>query len=156
MNRTLKWGTALMLALAAAAAPAITMADNHRGGHYGHRDHDRRGHDRYERRWDDRDHRRDRRHARRDHRDHRYSRPPVVVHHRPVVRHYPAPRHVGPPRWARGHYIHHYDRPVYVVNDYRGYGLRHPPRGHRWMRDDRGDLILVAIATGVIVDLLLR
>jgi len=155
MNRTLKWGTALMLALATVAAPAIAMADDHRrGGHHGHRDYDRRGHDRHERRWDRREHRREERHARRDH---RYRRAPVVVHHRPVVRHYhPAPRHVGPPRWARGHYIHHYNRPVYVVHDYHGYGLRHPPRGHRWMRDDRGDLLLVAIATGVIVDMLLR
>ncbi|MGJ4730269.1 RcnB family protein [Luteimonas sp. SDU101] len=172
MNRRLKWGTALVLALAAAAAPAIAMADNDRRGGYSHRDHDRRGHDRHERRWEGREHRRDHRHARRDdRRDHRYERrdhrrddrysrnwrAPVVVHHRPVVRHYhPAPRHVGPPRWARGGYVHHYQRPIYVVNDYYGYGLRHPPRGHRWMRDDRGDMLLVAIATGLIVDMILR
>lgn len=177
MNRRLKWGTALMLALATAAAPAIAMADNDRRGGYSHRDHDRRGHDRHERRRDNRDHRQarreyrqdrrdhryDRRHDRRDYRDaHRYSysrahRAPVrVVHHRPVVRHYhPGPRH-GPPRWARGGYVHHYQRPIYVVNDYYGRGLRHPPRGHHWVRDDRGDMLLVAIATGLIVDMILR
>ncbi|MGY1521260.1 RcnB family protein [Luteimonas sp. A482] len=165
MNLGLKWGTALMLALATAAAPAIALADNDRRGGHGHRDHDRRGHDS---RRDNRDHRRNHRQARLDNRydrrDDRYSyngrdrRPAVVVHHRPVVRHYhPAPRHhAGPPRWARGGYVHHYQRPVYVVNDYYGHGLRHPPRGHRWMRDDHGDFLLVAIATGVIADLLLR
>ena len=159
------WGTLLAVALATVAAPAL--ADNDRRGH---RDHDRREfrqdrrHDRrdyrqarsdhrYERRHDRRDNRYDRRH---DRRDHRY-RAPVRVVHRPVVRHYqPAPRHYGPPRWARGGYVHHYQRPIYVVNDYYGYGLRHPPRGHRWMRDDYGDYLLVAIATGLIVDAILR
>lgn len=43
-----------------------------------------------------------------------------------------------------------------MVQDYRGYGLRHPPRGHRWVRDDYGDYLLVAITTGLIVDLILR
>jgi len=161
MNRRLKWGTALMLALATAAAPAVAMADNdRRGGHHGYRDHDRRGHDRrdHDRRGHDRsDHRQARRghgHDRRD--DRRDWRQPVhVVHHRPVVHHHPGRGH-GPPRWARGGYVHHYQRPVYVVNNYHSHGLRHPPRGHRWMRDDHGDFLLVAIATGVIVDLLLR
>lgn len=150
MNFGLKWGTALMLALATAAAPAIALADNDRRGGHDRRDHDRRGHDS---RRDNRDHRRDDRYSYNS----RDRRPAVVVHHRPVVRHYhPAPRHAGPPRWARGGYVHHYQRPIYVVNDYYGYGLRHPPRGHRWMRDDHGDFLLVAIATGVIADLLLR
>jgi len=157
MNLKLKWGTALMLALATVAAPAL--ADNDRRGRqgYGHRDHDRRDH-REARRDDRRDYRHDRRHDRRDYAYGRsYRAPARVVHHRPVVRHYyPAPRHVAPPRWARGGYVHHYQRPIYVVNDYRGYGLRHPPRGYRWMRDDYGDYLLVAIATGLIADLILH
>lgn len=176
MNQKLKWGAALMLAVATAATalPASARDDRGRQG-YSHRDsdrHDRRQDRRYDRRdarsenrYDRRDTRRDNRYDRRhDRRDYyaqsRYQRPPVrVVHHRPVVRHvyHPAPRrHLGPPPWARGGYVHHYNRPIYVVNDYRGYGLRHPPRGHRWVRDDYGDYLLVAIATGVIVDLILR
>ncbi len=166
MQQKLKWGTALMLALATLSAPA--MADNDRrdrGRHgYDQRDHDRHArHDRrddrrHDRRYDRRDSRRDDRHDRRydyaHHRDARYDR---RYDRRPVVRHvYHPPRHAGPPRWARGGHVHHYNRPVYVVNDYRGYGLRHPPRGHRWVRDDYGDYLLVAIATGVIVDLILR
>ena len=165
MNLKLKWGTALALALATVAAPVF--ADNDRRGRQGHghhRDHDRRDErrDHREARRDDRrDYRHDRRHDRRDHRDGRrdyaYRTPVRVVHHRPVVRHYhPAPRYVAPPRWARGGYVHHYQRPIYVVNDYRGYGLRHPPRGYRWMRDDYGDYLLVAIATGLIADLILH
>src|SRR5690606_34864298 len=89
MYQNLKWGAALMLALATVAAPAL--ADNGRHGRDGHR-----GYDRYEARRDDRRHdrrddrRHDRRHDRRDdRRDYRrddyarYShRPPVrVVHH---------------------------------------------------------------------------
>ena len=181
MDRNLKWGTALFLALATMAAPALADDDwrDHRDRHgYSHDDddgYDDRDDDRYDwrhdRRHDRRDHRRDRRDYRRASRDYRHDdrhdyrhgywhRPPVrVVHHRPVVRHVyhrPTYRYAGPPRWARGGYIHHYDRPIHVVNDYYGYGLRHPPRGYRWYRDDYGDYLLVAIATGLIADLILR
>lgn len=157
MNLKFTWGTVLAVALATMAAPAF--ADGRRG--HGHRDHDRREH---------RQDRRDYRQARHERRDHRYDRGsrhqrrapvhvvhhrPAVVHHRPVIHHYPAPRYSGP-RWARGGYIHHYQRPIHVVHNYHGYGLRHPPHGHRWMRDDYGDYLLVAIATGLIVDAILR
>ncbi|MCR6663472.1 MAG: RcnB family protein [Luteimonas sp.] len=154
MNKTLTWATAIALAMATlAATPALARDDRGRHGH-SHRDHDRhdRRHDRRDSRWDRRDdrrrdyaHHRDRRH------DQRYDRRPVVVRHV-----YHPPRHAGPPRWARGGHVHSYNRPVYVVQDYRGYGLRHPPRGHRWVRDDYGDYLLVAITTGLIVDLILR
>lgn len=158
MNK-LTWGTVLALALATMAGPVF--ADNDRHGR-GHRDHDRREyrHDRRDdrrvwqgdRRGHDRRHyERDRRHDRAYRHDRHYRAPVRVVHH-----YAPPPRYVAPPRWARGGYVHHYQRPIYVVHDYRGYGLRHPPRGHRWMRDDRGDLLLVAIATGLIADLVLR
>ena len=65
---------------------------------------------------------------------------------------------MGPPHgWARGvDYRRSYRGPVYVVNDYHRYHLRQPPRGHRWIRDDRGNYLLVAIATGIIADLLLH
>ncbi|NLW96723.1 RcnB family protein [Luteimonas wenzhouensis] len=150
MNLKFTWATVLAVAMATMAAPAV--ADGRGRGH-GYRDHDRR-----ELRHDRRDHRQAR-YDRRDHRRHdRHHRAPVrVVHHRPVVHHYHAPpRHVGPPRWARGGYVHHYHRPVYVIHDYHGYGLRHPPHGYRWVRDDYGDMLLVAIATGLIVDMILR
>ena len=165
MNLKITWGSALALALATVvASPAMARdgRDDRRGSYSQHRDHDRGRHDRggsYGRNDRQRDRgRHDRRDDRRD-RGYAYShRAPVVVHHRPAVRHvyHPAPRYVAPPPWARGRYVHHYERPVYVVHDYRNYGLRHPPRGYRWVRDDVGDVLLVAIATGVIADIILR
>ena len=43
----------------------------------------------------------------------------------------------------------------YVVDDWRGHGLRAPPRGYHWVQTG-GDYVLVAIATGVIMELLLN
>jgi Ni/Co efflux regulator RcnB len=43
----------------------------------------------------------------------------------------------------------------YVVDDWRGHGLRSPPRGYHWVQSG-GDYVLVAIATGVILELLLN
>ena len=125
---------------------------------------------------DDRDDRREQRHERRhDRRGDRHGRyayaPPRTVYYappRPVVYvpapayYVPPPRvvhghpgHRPPPRWSRGYRIHDYGwAPTYVVVDYDRYGLRHPPRGYHWRRDDRGDWLLVAIATGIIADVI--
>lgn len=157
MNKTMKWGTVAMLTLAMFAATPALARDDHRGrqGH-GQRDYDR--HARHDRRHDNRRHHDRGRYDRADWRRSRDNRrvvhyaPPRGVYYRPA----PVVRHVAPPRWARGGYVHHYQRPIYVVNDYRGYGLRHPPRGHHWVRDDYGDYLLVAIATGLIADLMLN
>lgn len=42
----------------------------------------------------------------------------------------------------------------YVVDDWRGHHLSAPPRGYHWVRTG-GDYVLVAIATGIIAQLLL-
>jgi Ni/Co efflux regulator RcnB len=75
----------------------------------------------------------------------------------------------GPPPWANNRY----DRPVpqyrhwnrgdrlppeyrdrqYVVSDWRGHRLRPPPRGYHWVQSG-SDYLLVAVATGVILELL--
>ncbi|MHC9085591.1 RcnB family protein [Luteimonas sp. RIT-PG2_3] len=178
MRHAINLGTVVVLAVATLAGPAF--ADNDRRGDrdrngYSHRGNEGRGHDRRDDRRDDRRH--DRRDDRRDERrysQHRYEQrdrhdrygrydrhyaPPVRVVHVPprvVYRDY-GPRYAAPPpRWARGGYVHRGHRPVYVVNDYNHYGLRHPPRGYRWMRDDVGDYLLVAIATGIIADIIFR
>ena len=171
--RTLGLAT-LALALGVAfAVPAEARDNRHRGHDRGHssqdwrRGHDRghssqdwrRGHDRRadhrrdDRRRDDRrrdyrnDYRHDRRHDRRDTR--------VVYVPRPVVVHHPS-AYRGPPPWARGrHYRHTGYAPTYVVNNYGHYGLRHPPRGYHWRRSDAGDFLMVAIATGIIADVIL-
>lgn len=153
----------LVLALVAAvSAPAVARdhGDRDRGDRYD-RSGDHRGHDRYDRRDDRRDDRRyrdddrnDRRHY--DRRDRvvyvapRYAPPPRVVY-----RHGP-PAHAYP-RWSRGvRYDHRGYAPTYVVRDYGDYGLYAPPRGYHWRRDDRGDFILVAIATGLIASVIFR
>lgn len=85
---------------------------------------------------------------------HRMPPPPMNRLPPPMVRPLPPPPPYG---WARGmDYRRGYGGPVYMVNDYYRYDLRHPPRGHRWIRDDRGNYLLVAIATGIIADLLLH
>ena len=43
----------------------------------------------------------------------------------------------------------------YVVDDWRGHHLSAPPRGYHWVQIG-GDYVLVAIATGVIMQLLLK
>lgn len=157
MNKTLKWGAVLMLSLATVAAPAMA-ADLGRPGHRGPDRHATQRHDRR----DNALHRKVYAQAARH--DRRHAPPPVahhrpVVHHRPAVRHVvhrPAPHHHPGPRWARGGYVHHYRQPVYVVHDYHVHGLHHPPHGYRWYRDDYGDFLLVAVATGLIVDLILH
>ncbi|HZX75742.1 RcnB family protein [Lysobacter sp.] len=61
-----------------------------------------------------------------------------------------------------GHYKHDYRRGVmYVerrvyVDDYDRYHLHAPPRGHRWVRSDDGRYVLIAVATGIIADVLLH
>lgn len=47
-----------------------------------------------------------------------------------------------------------YHQRRYVVNDWRSHQLRAPPRGYHWVQSG-GDYLLVAIATGVILQLLL-
>lgn len=64
-------------------------------------------------------------------------------------------RHEG--WYKRGGYLPvEYRSTRYVVYDWRDAHLREPPRGYRWVRSDSGDYLLVAITTGVIVDLLLN
>ena len=75
-----------------------------------------------------------------------------------------APRsYVGKPGFAYGwHDWHKGDRiPAsvrshYRVVDYRSHHLRQPPRGYHWVQDDKGNVILAAIATGLIADLIIN
>jgi len=47
-----------------------------------------------------------------------------------------------------------YRNRYYVVNDWHGHHLSAPPRGYHWVQSG-GDYILVAIATGIILQLML-
>ena len=62
--------------------------------------------------------------------------------------------------WKRDHYrrgdrieVVHVER-RYYVDDYEHYRLRRPPHGHRWIRTDDGRYLLVAVASGIIADIL--
>jgi Ni/Co efflux regulator RcnB len=63
---------------------------------------------------------------------------------------------VGYHQWRRGERLPAYYRDRFRPVDYRAYRLRPPPRGYHYVRDDRGDILLVAIATGIIVSAILN
>lgn len=56
--------------------------------------------------------------------------------------------------WRRGAYVPRNYRSYYVQDPYY-YGLRAPPRGHRWVYAD-GNFVLMAMATGLIAEVLLN
>lgn len=134
-----------------------------------HDDRDRyEGRDRHDtRRYDDRD--RYGHHDRYDnrYRDYRGGHGNYVRHHDrrwngyhwyPQYRYRAPVRYVYPPgyrqyHWRVGHRLPHgyYGRPYYV--DYNYYRLPPPPYGYGWVRVDR-DVVLVALATGLIIDVL--
>jgi Ni/Co efflux regulator RcnB len=58
--------------------------------------------------------------------------------------------------WERGQRLGYYNG-RYTAVDYRSDDhMSAPPRGHRWVRNDSGDYLLAAIATGVIVQVILN
>ncbi|MBX3428689.1 MAG: RcnB family protein [Hyphomonadaceae bacterium] len=147
--------TAALAALTFAAPLALTSeaAAQHRGR--GHGDHDyRRDDHRHDNRYDRRDNRRDdRRRERWDNR--RYN----GYTHNGRWYYGPAPASYGYVdygyrAWRRGDRLPAYYRDYYRPVDYRYYRLRPPPRGYHYVRDDRGDYLLVGIATGVILGII--
>lgn len=56
--------------------------------------------------------------------------------------------------WVKGSRVPpQYRSHQYVVNDWHGHGLKRPPRGYHWVQYG-SDYLLVAIATGVIAQLI--
>jgi Ni/Co efflux regulator RcnB len=112
--------------------------------------------------WDRDDRRRHRRAHRREHRrwdrhSHNgywyrerwyYGPPPVAYYDDPYFR--PDYR-----SWRRGDRLPRYYRDHYHSVDWRYHRLRPPPRGYHYVRDDRGDYLLVGIATGIILGVIL-
>lgn len=133
------------LALTTIAAPLSASAQS---WGYGDRDRDGR-YERWERRadqnrWDgrrytDRERYRDWRRGQRDQwRDWRQDRREYRQHR----------------RWYRGAVIPYDYRRNWYVSDYRRYGWAPPPRGYGYYRTDTGDIVIAALATGVILSLL--
>lgn len=74
--------------------------------------------------------------------------------HRPRKHHKHKHKHRDYRRGERVEVV--YLEPRYYVEDYHHHRLRQPPRGHRWVRTDDGRYLLVAVATGIIADILLH
>lgn len=59
-------------------------------------------------------------------------------------------------KWKRGDRLGDYRRSYREV-DYRSYRLRQPPRGYHYVRDNNtGEIILAAIASGIIASIILN
>ena len=138
----------LFIALALLGTSGLALADRGHGGHdqRGQR-HSQRDH-RQDRRPVERRHADDRRHSHNNRNDNRRYGYQLDYRHN----YRPAYPHYGHTRWARGHRYH---GPTYVVSNYGYYQLRQPPRGYHWVRSNN-DFLLVAITTGIILDLALR
>jgi Ni/Co efflux regulator RcnB len=100
----------------------------------------------------------------RDHHD-RHDRGGWDHDHRDWNRQYSHERwNHGPPRYYGGHYGYngyhgrwrtgqrfpYWRDNRYVINDYRAYRLPPPRPGYRYYRDDSGDIVMAAIASGAI------
>lgn len=135
MTKFIKIAALAAATLAMTAAPIAASAQSRHGGDRDHRRYehnDRRGDYRHDRRDDRRgDYRYDRRDDRRgDYRNaHRYYRGATL------------------PRQYRSNWY---------IRDYNRYGYAPPPRGYGYYRTDTGDIVVAALATGVILSLLNR
>jgi len=144
---TRRWtSTVLATAVALTMGLSATLAQadpDHRRGNGHSQGHDRghgKGH-----------HAKPDRHDRHDRYDRRDVRRPGPPHHAYGGRHGAGPQHT----WVRGSRIPpQYRTRHYVVNDWRGHRLAPPPRGYHWVQYG-GDYLMVAIATGVIAQLIL-
>lgn len=65
---------------------------------------------------------------------------------------------VATPRFSRGDRLpdQYRQNNQYFVSDWQQHGLRQPPGGYRWVRDDNNDFFLALIATGMITEVVYR
>ncbi|MFJ6024071.1 RcnB family protein [Brevundimonas sp. NPDC092305] len=151
MKKMMMIGALAMAALT--AVPSIAAAQSRHGG-----DRDRDGrYERWERRSDHNRHDGGRYTNRERYNDYRRGQRDQWRDRR-EYRHYPRGNAYGyyqqPRRWYRGAVIPRDYRRSWYVDDYRRYGWGAPPRGYGYYRTDTGDIVLAALATGVILSLL--
>jgi len=78
---------------------------------------------------------------------HSPQRGPDHGHAQPPRRPDPAPA-----RWGKGERVPQpYRGPQYVIDDWRGYHLKQPPRGYQWIGVG-ADYFLIGVATGVVLE----
>ncbi|HVK80135.1 MAG TPA: RcnB family protein [Verrucomicrobiae bacterium] len=118
----------------------------------GRADNDRRNNRDHDRRSD----RGDQRHARWDgDRNNGYSYNGRWYYGPPQAAHQGRGYQAGYRDWRRGDRLPSYYQSRYRQVDYRREHLRAPPRGYHYVEDDRGEMLLVGIATGVILSVIL-
>jgi Ni/Co efflux regulator RcnB len=151
----MKSKTVLAIALAISLLPGgAAFADgNDRHGQRGHNEQAQRGHEDRGRdqgnqgRWERREPR-----EQRDYRNQRDNRPQRQAYREDRRGPGAGPQH----NFYRGDRLPgEYRHRNYVVDDWRGHRLSAPPRGYHWVQAG-GDYVLVAIATGVIMQILLN
>jgi Ni/Co efflux regulator RcnB len=59
------------------------------------------------------------------------------------------------PHYERGGYAPQWRNERYWVRDWRARNLYAPPRGYQWVQTDTGDLLLMAVASGLIANVIL-
>ena len=78
----------------------------------------------------------------------RHGPPPAALNRRNGVT-------LGYQPWRRGERLGYYNR-RYEEVDHRTLGRGSPRRGYHWVRDERGDDLLVATKSGVIIDIIIN
>ncbi|CAN5341274.1 hypothetical protein BH10PSE2_BH10PSE2_18970 [soil metagenome] len=147
------------LGLAATAADAQSHGNGHGNDH--DNGHNGQVQERREDRRDDRqDYRQDRRDDQREYRqDARDDRRDYRQDQRAYARYQRAERRYNGGRWQQPqgyrYQVYGYGQRLptaynrYVINDYSSYGLRAPPRGYQYVRNNN-DVVLAAVAGGLI------
>ena len=149
MKRFAIAATAALMAASSFATPAA--AQNYRGNDRGQ---DARDHRNDNGRNDRRDNNRRQQWTRSQHNGYfvgnrwYFGPPPASMYNRSDYR-------PGYHQWRRGERLPSYYRSNYREVDWRRDHLRAPPRGYHYVRDDRGETLLVAVATGVILGVIL-
>lgn len=146
MKKTLVAAIAAVTAAAGILPAGVAAAQPAYYGSYGQRDSDRDGRpDRAE--WN-RDRDRDGRPDQYDRRDNRRDGRGAQRSHRYYGGSYGYNGYQG--GWRTGQRYPNYNNSRYVISDYRAYNLPAPRSGYRYYRSDNGDVVMAAIASGII------
>jgi Ni/Co efflux regulator RcnB len=151
------------------AAQARDWGDNERGKDHRAQRSEQRQHHRYEQRSDQRHERNDQRGSQPQARTyaHPYARPYAYsqpapqyraydrVYDRAYERSYARPYERGYNHAPQPRSYSYVNSPRYWVNDWHARHLYAPPYGYQWVETDTGDVLLMALATGLIASVIL-
>ena len=135
---------AIVAALSLLSSPGVTPATAQQDRRPGQHEQDQRGQGPQDRTWNPSAHNgytyKNKWH---------YGPPPAAYQARPDF----SP---GYQQWRKGQRLPAYYRKHYGAVNYQAERLRRPRHGYHWVRDERGNYLMVAIASGIIADLILN